>query len=80
MVELRYASIIQIANELLRRSKSDKSGLHLTHDIDQLLIEVAEKLQEIDRISETDRRLELVKSIFRLLSDALAALDRLLNA
>ena len=50
MVKLRYASLIQIADELLRRSKSDKSGLHLTHDVNQLLIEAAEGLQGIDRI------------------------------
>ncbi len=52
MVKLRYASLIQIADELLRRSKSDNPHLPslLVADINQLLIEAAEGLQGIDRI------------------------------
>ncbi len=52
MIELRYASLIQIADELLRRSKSDNPHLPslLVADINQLLIEAAEGLQGIDRI------------------------------
>ncbi len=52
MVGLRYASLIQIADKLLRRSKSNNPHLppQLVADINQLLKVTAKRLQRIDRI------------------------------